>query len=295
VLASPPKTRRRRFTVRRGLGLLASLVKLIALVVFVLLVVYILFTVFGANPANPWFIQKRLSADGDRSSWFLCSLPPGGESLTGVLRSKPFTIPSKLRFFLAGHDGYPNKAVEKKNVVRLRALDTGELLAETLPPRNDTAQLVTWDFTQPAAGVALADKSPAFADKLPAAITGRQGYLEVTDGDNGDAYAWLAIGRIRLRRIARGAWPLVTTDWQEILGAARAEAGVTREVQLFSSPVVSTPLTWGALSPVILGIRRHRPTAYRAHVPVSCLGPRALRPSHAIHRDTYRVARATAP
>jgi hypothetical protein len=56
VLASPPKTRRRRFTVRRGLGLLASLVKLIAVVVFLLLVVYILFTVFGANPANPWTI-----------------------------------------------------------------------------------------------------------------------------------------------------------------------------------------------------------------------------------------------
>ena len=26
-------------------------------------------------------------------------------------------------------------------------------------------------------------------------FAGRQGYLEVTDGDNGDAYAWLAVGR----------------------------------------------------------------------------------------------------
>src|SRR5204862_17307 len=72
-----------------------------------------------ANSANPWFVQKRVSADGDKSSWFLCSLPPGGESLTGVLRSKPFTIPAKLRFFLAGHDGYPNKPAQKRNVVRL--------------------------------------------------------------------------------------------------------------------------------------------------------------------------------
>ena len=62
-----------------------------------------------ANTANPWFVQKRVSAAGDKSPWFLCSLPPGGESLTGVLRSKPFTLPAKLRFFLAGHDGYPNK------------------------------------------------------------------------------------------------------------------------------------------------------------------------------------------
>src|SRR5256885_14876153 len=75
-----------------------------------------------ANPANPWFVQKRVSADGDKSSSFLCSLPPGAESLTGVLRSKPFTIPAKLSFFLAGHDGYPDKPPQKKNVVRLRLL-----------------------------------------------------------------------------------------------------------------------------------------------------------------------------
>src|SRR5207245_7807709 len=134
---------------------------------------------------------KRVSADGDRSSWFLCSLPPGGESLTGVLRSRPFTIPAKLSFFLAGHDGYPNKAARKKNAVRLRAADTHEVLAEAFPPRNDTAQLVTWDFTQPAAGVAPA----ASAGKNAAPLAGRQAYLAVTDGDNGDAYAWLAIGR----------------------------------------------------------------------------------------------------
>src|SRR5207237_1557409 len=40
--------------------------------------------------------------------------------------------------------------------------------------RNDTAQLVTWDLGP---------------------FTGRQGYFEITDGDDGNAYAWLAIGR----------------------------------------------------------------------------------------------------
>ncbi|HXT39504.1 MAG TPA: PVC-type heme-binding CxxCH protein [Candidatus Angelobacter sp.] len=127
-----------------------------------------------ANTTDPWFVQERVSADGDKSSWFLCSLPPGGESFTGVLRSKPFTIPARLNFFLAGHDGYPDKPALKKNVVRLRTAASDQVLAETFPPRNDTAQPVTWDLS---------------------AFAGRQGYLEVTDADNGNAYAWLAIGR----------------------------------------------------------------------------------------------------
>ncbi len=63
--------------------------------------------------------------------------------------------------------------------------------------------------------------------------------------------AWLSIGRIRLRHIARTAWPL-GSDWKGILDEARAEAGITRDVRLLSSSVVSTPLTWGSISPVIL-------------------------------------------
>jgi putative heme-binding domain-containing protein len=180
-----------------------------------------------ANPANPWFIQKRVSADGDKGSWFLCSLPPGGESFTGVLRSQPFTIPPKLSFFLAGHDGYPNQTPQKKNTVRLRAVDTGELLAETVPPRNDAAQKVTWDFTQSAAGVSPAEKSPGPASQKPAVITGRQGYLEVTDGDNGDAYAWLAIGRFEP--------PVVTVPkWSPNAMGARQQAAaeLARELSL---------------------------------------------------------------
>ncbi len=62
---------------------------------------------------------------------------------------------------------------------------------------------------------------------------------------------WLAVGRIRLRYIARQAWPL-GPDWESILDEARAEAGVTRDVRLLSSSVVSTPLTWGSISAVIL-------------------------------------------
>ena len=63
---------------------------------------------------------------------------------------------------------------------------------------------------------------------------------------------WLFLGRVRLRRFARDAWPLATADWRRMLDAARAEAGVTREVNLSSSSVVSTPLTWGTRAPIIL-------------------------------------------
>ncbi|HEV8541710.1 MAG TPA: PVC-type heme-binding CxxCH protein, partial [Verrucomicrobiae bacterium] len=37
--------------------------------------------------ANPWFLQERVSSDGQKAT-FLCSLPPGGERLTGILRSR---------------------------------------------------------------------------------------------------------------------------------------------------------------------------------------------------------------
>jgi len=128
----------------------------------------------STNPTNPWFRQKRKSADGDKDSWFLCSLLPGGESFTGVLRSKPFVIPARLVFWFAGHDGYPGKPPQRKNFIRLRTIQ-GDLCAEAQPPRHDLAQKITWDLS---------------------AYAGRQGYLEATDGDTGDAYAWIAFGRL---------------------------------------------------------------------------------------------------
>lgn len=123
---------------------------------------------------NPWFLQRRASSDGDKGATFLCSLPPGGESLTGILRSRAFEIPSQITFFIAGHDGYPDKPAGGKNRIRLRDEKTHEVLAEARPPRNDTAQKTQWNLKS--------------AD-------GKRGYLEVVDGDTGDAYAWLAVGR----------------------------------------------------------------------------------------------------
>ncbi|MCZ6793376.1 MAG: hypothetical protein O7J95_07165, partial [Planctomycetota bacterium] len=127
----------------------------------------------GRRRENPWALEKRRSADGDRDSLFLSSRPLN-ERFTGVLRSAPFDVPRELRFYLAGHDGFPDKSLQGKNVVRLVAAD-GEVLASAAPPRNDTAQLVTWN---------LHDSQ------------GRQAHLEVVDGDNAGSYAWIALGRL---------------------------------------------------------------------------------------------------
>ena len=131
------------------------------------------FPTTAAGSPNPWFLQRRVSADGDKNSLFLCSLPPGGESLTGILRSKAFVIPEKLTFWFAGHDGYPNRAAQGKNHVALRLVD-GQVVKTAAPPRNDTAQKVTWELS---------------------AHAGKQGYLDLRDGDDDDAYAWIAAGR----------------------------------------------------------------------------------------------------
>jgi beta-lactamase regulating signal transducer with metallopeptidase domain len=64
--------------------------------------------------------------------------------------------------------------------------------------------------------------------------------------------AWLAIGRFGLRRIAANAWPLNSPDWSGILDEERNYAAVTKSVLLYSSSVVSTPLTWGSRNPVVL-------------------------------------------
>ena len=63
---------------------------------------------------------------------------------------------------------------------------------------------------------------------------------------------WLAMGRVRLGRIAATSWRLDDSVWSRLLEQERNNAGVAKLVQLFSSSVVSTPLTWGWRSPVIL-------------------------------------------
>jgi beta-lactamase regulating signal transducer with metallopeptidase domain len=64
--------------------------------------------------------------------------------------------------------------------------------------------------------------------------------------------AWLAIGHWRLALITRHAWSARDAAWSSLLHGERALAGVDRPVDLFITPEVSTPLTWGVRSAVIL-------------------------------------------
>ena len=118
---------------------------------------------------NPWDFQNRRFSDGTEHR--VLSSFPGGEPLTGRLRGT-FVLPSKLSFWLCGHDGPPDKPLQGRNLVRLLGAK-GEVIQQTAPPRNDTAQQYTWDLSPHA---------------------GETGTLEVIDGDTGDAYAWIAIG-----------------------------------------------------------------------------------------------------
>ena len=121
---------------------------------------------------NPWVVQSRISQDGATHD-FLCSLP-AGEQATGELVSKPFAAPRQLTFYLAGHDGFPNQPLQNQNLVRLLDVETGDVVRQVNPPRNDTAQKIVWSLED---------------------LGNRQVQLSILDRDQANAYAWLAIGR----------------------------------------------------------------------------------------------------
>ena len=125
----------------------------------------------AAPTENPWDFQERSRSDGQK--FRVLSSIVRGEPLTGTLRSPEFTAGGSFSFWFCGHDGSPDKPVQKKNVVRLRDAQTDAVLFEAWPPRNDVAQKVTWNTSGSA---------------------GKQVYLEATDADTGTAYAWIALG-----------------------------------------------------------------------------------------------------
>lgn len=122
---------------------------------------------------NPWVVEKRQSSDGDKTSLFFSTLPTG-EQATGRLRSSPFAAPKSLNFFLAGHNGFPDKEQSGTTYARLRDATTNEVLQQSAPPRNDIAQRIEWDLS---------------------AHEGKQVVFEVEEGDEGGAYAWISVGR----------------------------------------------------------------------------------------------------
>ncbi|MDQ2768709.1 MAG: hypothetical protein M3Y30_16330 [Gemmatimonadota bacterium] len=64
--------------------------------------------------------------------------------------------------------------------------------------------------------------------------------------------AWIALGRIALARIRRRATPLASEEWCAILENERTLACVEQRVTLLESRAVTSPVTWGVLSPVIV-------------------------------------------
>ncbi|MCS7468551.1 FG-GAP-like repeat-containing protein [Stieleria sp. ICT_E10.1] len=123
---------------------------------------------------NPWVPStKRNSADGEQASKLHSSFPTG-ESKTGIYRSDSFRLPEEFSFYLAGHDGFPDKPIQQLNLVRLRDAATQAVLQSWSPPRNDTAHKITWKSADAA---------------------GREVFVELVDGDTAGAYAWMAVGR----------------------------------------------------------------------------------------------------
>jgi putative heme-binding domain-containing protein len=128
---------------------------------------------YEPNPSDtvPWDIETRTDTAGKKRQ--LTSSLPGGEDITGVLRSPDFQLPATLSFWLCGHDGFPDQRAGGLNFIRLRLHENGQILATVPPPRNDTAQRITWEFPEHA---------------------GKRVYIEAVDGDEGRAYAWIAFG-----------------------------------------------------------------------------------------------------
>ncbi|MCP4193371.1 MAG: c-type cytochrome [Planctomycetaceae bacterium] len=122
---------------------------------------------------QPWNLEPRTSANGTQQI-FLSSLP-GGETKKGVLRSNQFRLPAKLTFEICGHRGPPNEPASDENFVRLVTLDDSQTIRLAYPPRNDAAQRIEWELAEHKGKIAV---------------------LEIVDGLNVKAFAWLAIANI---------------------------------------------------------------------------------------------------
>lgn len=123
-----------------------------------------------AGKSNLWGLEARTDSGGNARP-FLSSLP-GGEQETGSLRSKVFKLPSILSFELCGHRGLPENAALDQNIVRLILEENGQVIRHAYPPRNDVARRVTWDLSD---------------------VAGKLARLEVVDGIDLKAFAWLAV------------------------------------------------------------------------------------------------------
>jgi putative heme-binding domain-containing protein len=117
----------------------------------------------------------RKSQDGMSNTPLISSFPLG-EKRTGIYRSATFEVGREFSFWMAGHDGLPDKPYGNRNFVRMVDAISRIELAKWKPPRNDTAQRFEW-------------KSGSDPESK------RRVFVEIVDGDSAGAYAWLAVGR----------------------------------------------------------------------------------------------------
>lgn len=134
----------------------------------------------GSTQVDTWTVSRtRKSADGMTATPLWSSFPYG-EKRTGIHRSAPFALPASFSFFLAGHDGHPDKPLQQNNFVQVRDAVTRQVLQRWSSHRNDTAQLERWETGD---------------------FAGRQVVVELVDGAPAGAYAWLAAGRFSVEAL----------------------------------------------------------------------------------------------
>ncbi len=185
----------------------------------------------STDPAATWSQQSRPFAPTTAFTMlepFWSSLP-GGEQRTGLLRSQPFDLPASLKFFVAGHSGFPGKPDHGRNVVRLRDAESGAVLRQALPSRNDLAQPVEWD---------LAD------------LAGRRGYVELQDGDTGTSYAWLAVGKFSLDGLNPSSQPNARKA-AELVAKLKLTGLVPRLRELLADPAAGEAVHAGAAEALV--------------------------------------------
>ncbi len=153
---------------------------------------------WNTGDGGDWPRQARQRSDGEEA--MLVSSFGRGETYTGRIVSDPFPAPGEIRFWIAGHNGPPDETDHGKNRIRLLLADTGEVVHETAPPRNDVAQQVVWDN---------------------GSIVGRTVRIECIDEDSANAFAWVAFGGVEPDWIhdSRSSKALRTSlDWIQRLG-----------------------------------------------------------------------------
>ncbi len=125
------------------------------------------------GPTQAVFGLRERTCDDGQKMLFIDSIVHG-EKRTGIFRSHAFEIPASLSFHLCGHNGLPGTKSPQTNFIRLQLVEGDAQIAIAYPPRSDTARKVTWDLSKWA---------------------GKQGHIEIIDGDSRESYAWIGAAR----------------------------------------------------------------------------------------------------